>query len=68
MAEEQTPQAQENAAQRGWSFERVAGDLVLIRRLLDGAWQDDFLIVEPGEQIEMSGDDDVMRCARGAET
>ena len=57
-------QAQENAAQRGWTFERIAGDLVLVRRLLNGDWQNDFLIVEPGEQIAMSYDDDVMRCAQ----
>ena len=60
-------QAQENAAQRGWAFERITGDLMLVRRLLDGDWQNDFLIVEPGQQSEMSGDDDVMRCAQGAE-
>jgi Protein of unknown function (DUF1638) len=29
-------QAQENAEKRGWTYERIAGDLVLIRRLLDG--------------------------------
>jgi len=57
-------QAQENAAQRGWTFERIVGDLVLVRRLLNGDWQNDFLIVEPGQQIEMSYDDDVMRCAQ----
>jgi hypothetical protein len=57
-------QAQENAAQRGWTFERIAGDLMLVRRLLNGDWQNDFLIVEPDRQIEMSYDDDVMRCAR----
>ncbi|MBM3127297.1 MAG: DUF1638 domain-containing protein [Chloroflexi bacterium] len=60
-------QAEENAAQRGWTFERVAGDLVLIRRLLNGDWENDFLIVAPGQQIEMACDDDVMRCARIAE-
>ena len=56
--------AQENAAQRGWTFERIMGDLVLVRRLLNGDWQNDFLIVESGRQIEMSHDDDVMRCAQ----
>jgi len=60
-------QAQENAAQRGWTFERIAGDLVLIRHLLNGDWQNDFLIVEPGQQIEMAYDDDVMRGARVGE-
>jgi hypothetical protein len=61
-------QAQEHATQRGWTFERVAGDLVLIRRLLNGDWANDFLIVAPGQQIEMAYDDDVMRCARVGES
>jgi len=61
-------QAQENAAQRGWTFERIVGDLVLVHRLLNGDWQNDFLIVEPGDQIVMSYDDDVMRCVRTGET
>ncbi len=60
-------EAQATAAQRGWTFERIAGDLVLVRRLLNGDWQNDFLIVEPGRQIEMSNDDDVMRCAQFGE-
>jgi hypothetical protein len=57
-------QAQANAAQRGWEFERIAGDLVLVRRLLNGDWDNDFLIANPGEQIAMSYDDDVMCIAK----
>ncbi|MBN1874864.1 MAG: DUF1638 domain-containing protein [Anaerolineae bacterium] len=54
------------AARRGWTFERLTGDLVLIRRLLDGDWAtaatgDDFLILAPGQQIEMSYDESVVR-------
>ncbi|MBD3306622.1 DUF1638 domain-containing protein [candidate division KSB3 bacterium] len=55
-------QAREEAEKRGWSFERVAGDLLLIRRLLNGEWEQDFLIVEPGHQLTMTYDDDVMGC------
>ncbi|GAB4518654.1 MAG: DUF1638 domain-containing protein [Anaerolineae bacterium] len=54
--------AREQAAQRGWVFDKVAGDLVLIRRLLYGDWDDDFLIVPPGQQIKMTYDDDVVTC------
>lgn len=31
--------AQEEAARRGWTFERMAGDIILIRELLEGNWQ-----------------------------
>ncbi|HUT20751.1 MAG TPA: DUF1638 domain-containing protein [Anaerolineae bacterium] len=57
------------AEQRGWAFQRVEGDLVLIRRLLDGEWAsgsgsgDDFLIVPPGQQVRMTYDIDVIGCA-----
>ncbi|MCX6029365.1 MAG: DUF1638 domain-containing protein [Chloroflexi bacterium] len=50
------------AARRGWVFDRVAGDLVLIRRLLDGDWAGDFLVVQPGEQVKMTYDADVIGC------
>ena len=57
-------QTQDEAARRGWTFERMTGNLVLIRRLLDGNWEKDFLVVEPGEQITMSYDDDVIKCIK----
>jgi len=59
------------AEKRGWAFQRVEGDLVLIRRLLDGDWAasgsgsgDDFLVVPPGQQVRMSYDMDVIGCAQ----
>jgi hypothetical protein len=38
----------------------MAGDLVLIRRLLEGDWDGDFLILEPGQQVTMTYDGDVI--------
>lgn len=48
------------ATRRGWTFERMAGDLVLIRRLLAGDWDEDFLVVPPGQQIVMTYDEDII--------
>jgi hypothetical protein len=56
--------AQADAARRGWTFERVAGDLVLIRRLLVGDWEDDFLVVQPGRRVKMTYDGGVIGCVR----
>lgn len=50
----------EDAAQRGWIFERTAGNLVLIRRLLEGDWKDDFVVLQPGQQVAMTYDADVL--------
>ncbi len=54
--------AQADAARRGWTFERMAGDLVLIRRLLVGDWENDFLVVQPGQRVKMTYDGGVIGC------
>jgi hypothetical protein len=54
--------AQAEAARRGWVFDRLTGDLVLIRRLLEGDWKEDFLLVPPGQQVIMTYDDGVVDC------
>ena len=51
------------AARRGWTYDKLAGDLMLIRRLINGDWADDFLVLEPGHHITMSYDHNVMKCA-----
>jgi hypothetical protein len=53
-------QAREQAAHRGWAFERVAGELVLLQRLLGGDWDRDFLVLRPGERLAMSYDEGVI--------
>ncbi len=53
--------ARDDADRRGWTFARIAGDLVLVRRLLAGDWEDDFLVVRPGERVVMSYDEEVIR-------
>lgn len=51
------------ATRRGWVLDRVSGDMVLIRRLLEGDWDKDFLVVQPGQQIQMTYDANVIGCA-----
>jgi hypothetical protein len=53
--------ARQEAEGRGWRFERVMSDLTLIERLLNGDWDDDYLVVQPGQQVAMSYDDDVVK-------
>ena len=60
--EDVADKARRDAEKNGWRFERLAGDLILIRRLLNGDWDEkDFLILEPGQQIEMIGGEEVIR-------
>jgi hypothetical protein len=53
--------AQQDAAENGWRFERLAGDLVLIKKLLDGDWDEDFLTLAPGQQIQMVGGEEIIK-------
>jgi hypothetical protein len=53
--------ARADAERRGWAFERVAGDMVLVRRLLNGDWDDDFVTLKPGQRLGMSYDDNVIQ-------
>jgi hypothetical protein len=53
--------ARQESELRGWRFERVMSDLTLIERLLAGEWDDDFIVVQPGQQLAMSYDDGVVK-------
>ncbi len=54
--------ARDDAERRGWAFAKLAGELILVKRLIDGEWDPtDFLVVQPGEQLAMSYDDGVIR-------
>jgi transposase InsO family protein len=53
--------AREQAERRGWRFETVEGSLVLLRRLFEGDWNEDILVLRPGERLAMSYDDSVVK-------
>jgi hypothetical protein len=55
-------QAQAEADRRGWIFEKVAGDMILVRRLIEGDWERDFLALQPGESVSMTYDFEVIGC------
>ena len=52
-AERYRAEARAAAARHGLRFEQIEGSPGLIRRLLEGPWDGDFVVVEPGEQVEM---------------
>lgn len=52
----------ELAAEQGWKYEKLTGDMVLIRQLLDGPWDEDrFLVVEPGSSVAASFDEMIVK-------
>jgi hypothetical protein len=58
--------AREEAARKGWTFQKEQADLILLKKLLWGEWnEEDFLIVPPGEQIApVYNDAEIIRCDR----
>ena len=55
-------EAEQLAADRGWEFEKLTGDMSLVQRLLDGPpWnEDEFLVVEPGQSVAASFDEGII--------
>ncbi len=56
--------AEADAARRGWVVEKVNGDAILMKRLLDGDWERDYLILQPGEKLAMTYDHNVIGCVK----
>ncbi len=57
--------ARRHAAERGWKFEKLQGDMRLIQRLVDGPWDgEEFLVVQPGQRVAVSFDEKIIRAER----
>lgn len=53
--------AREQAERRGWAFDQMEGSMVLLRKLIDGEWDQDMLALQPGERLAMSWDADIVK-------
>ncbi len=55
-------EAAAEAREKGWSFERLPGDLAWLGRLVDGVWPEaEFVVAEPGQRIVASYDGRVVK-------
>ncbi|MCL2349619.1 MAG: DUF1638 domain-containing protein, partial [Planctomycetaceae bacterium] len=52
----------QQAEERNWEFDKIAGSLTLLDNLINGHWNDeDFLVVQPGEKIEFDYTGQIIR-------
>jgi hypothetical protein len=58
--------ARTEAARHGWKFEKLRGDLSLLQRLVDGGWDRDFLVLQPGQTVEASYDESIIKSREAA--
>jgi hypothetical protein len=57
--------ARQQAAERGWTFEKLQGDLSLARALVDGPWDEDrFLVVPPRHRVAASFDERIIKAEK----
>jgi len=53
--------ARQEAAERGWAFEKVTGDMSMIHRLVNGPWDEqEFLTLQPGQRVVAPLDDGII--------
>jgi hypothetical protein len=57
--------AREEAEQHAWAFDRVEGSMDMLRKLIEGEWDKQFLVLEPGRAVEASHDNCILKCAGG---
>jgi len=53
-------QARARAEKENWAFEQRPGDWSLLERFFAGQWDDDFVIVQPGQHIVPRNDDRIL--------
>jgi hypothetical protein len=55
-------QTRREAAERGWKFDKLKGDMGLVQDLVDGRWDDQrFLIVRPGHRVAAGFDEGIIK-------
>jgi hypothetical protein len=54
--------ARDEARQRAWTFDVLQGSLEIMRKLVDGQWDGDFLVVPPGAIARPTHDENVIGC------
>jgi len=57
-------QARQQAAERGWKFEKLVGDMTLVQQLVNGPWDDERFSSSPGGHVASSFDEKIIKVER----
>ena len=52
--------ARGEAEAKGWAFDEVQGSMELLRKLIHGEWDEDVLVLEPGQAVQPTHDHDII--------
>jgi hypothetical protein len=52
--------AKRRAQEKGWEFEHRKGDWTLFEKLFLGQWDEDFVVVQPGQRLVARNDGDIL--------
>ena len=58
--------AENEAREQGFKYEKIQGSMDILRKLVNAEWDEDFLVVQPGEQIKASHDEGVIKAEKSA--
>ena len=54
-------EVRKKAKEKGWEYEKLEGDMRLLRKLVDGEWdKEDFLVLMPGQKIYATYDKSII--------
>ena len=53
-------QARADAAGHGWTFDQQKGDWTLLEKLFYRKWDDDFIILQPGQKLAARNDESAL--------
>lgn len=59
--------ARSEAKEKGWSFEEIDGSLDILKKLYNGDWDNDFLVVAPGQSIAALHTEDVVMAKKAGQ-
>ena len=58
-------QVKAKAKEKGWDYEELSGNTKIFLKMMNGEWDEDtFLVIQPGQTIEPSHKDDVIKSVK----